>query len=188
MKKTLVTFIFLLIALTLACVLFIFGWQSVKNNSSDKEEKKEEQIYRTESDKKDTSGDDAVSGDKIRGNTDDHDEDEEDEDFEDEDSIKVEEIDVEEKEEKEEKEEEKGKEEETSEKGNKGIVIDDNYPSSSEEQKPQQEMYRVRKSASDATSQKGAFQSLENAKALADQYKGEGYAVYNDNMECVYKP
>lgn len=46
------------------------------------------------------------------------------------------------------------------------------------------ELYRVRKSWDDAKSQKGAFTSLDNAKALAD--KNPGYEVYNSAGEVVY--
>lgn len=46
------------------------------------------------------------------------------------------------------------------------------------------EMYRVRKSWGDATSQKGAFHELENAKKCADANKG--YAVFNESGKQVY--
>ena len=45
-------------------------------------------------------------------------------------------------------------------------------------------VYRVRKSWKDAASQLGAFNVLENAKALADQHKG--YSVYDENGNAVY--
>ena len=47
--------------------------------------------------------------------------------------------------------------------------------------------YRVRKSAGDASSQKGAFKDIERAKALAQSLKAEGYEVYDGNS-CVYTP
>ena len=46
------------------------------------------------------------------------------------------------------------------------------------------QIYRVRKSWSDATSQKGAFSDLNNAKKCADQNKG--YSVFDDNGNKVY--
>lgn len=48
------------------------------------------------------------------------------------------------------------------------------------------ELYRVRKSWKDAASQKGAFSSLKNAKACADQYSG--YEVYTSAGKVVYDP
>ena len=46
--------------------------------------------------------------------------------------------------------------------------------------------YRVRKSWSDAKSQKGAYKVLNNAKACAD--KNEGYSVFDWNGNVVYAP
>ena len=45
-------------------------------------------------------------------------------------------------------------------------------------------LYRVRKSWSDAASQKGAFRELSNAKACAD--KNPGYSVFNESGSVVY--
>lgn len=45
--------------------------------------------------------------------------------------------------------------------------------------------YRVRKSWSDAASQKGAFKKLGNAKNCAD--KNPGYCVFDSNGKCVYE-
>lgn len=45
-------------------------------------------------------------------------------------------------------------------------------------------LYRVRSSWGNASSQKGAFASLSNAKALADKHKG--YKVYDHNGKVVY--
>lgn len=45
-------------------------------------------------------------------------------------------------------------------------------------------LYRVRKSWSDAKSQKGAFKSLDNAKKCADN--NNGYAVFDANGKQVY--
>lgn len=45
-------------------------------------------------------------------------------------------------------------------------------------------LYRVRKSWSDAASQKGAFHDLSNAKACAD--KNPGYSVFDENGKVVY--
>ena len=47
-------------------------------------------------------------------------------------------------------------------------------------------LYRVRKSWSDAASQKGAFRELSNAKACAD--KNPGYSVFDDSGSVVYTP
>lgn len=49
---------------------------------------------------------------------------------------------------------------------------------------PTMALYRVRKSWSDAASQKGAFRDLSNAKACAD--KNLGYSVYDENGKVVY--
>ena len=49
---------------------------------------------------------------------------------------------------------------------------------------PTTALYRVRKSWSDAASQKGAFRDLSNAKACAD--KNLGYSVYDENGKVVY--
>ena len=51
--------------------------------------------------------------------------------------------------------------------------------------KPATNLYRVRKSWSDAKSQKGAYSVLANAKAEADKHKG--YSVYDSNGKVVYK-
>ncbi len=44
--------------------------------------------------------------------------------------------------------------------------------------------YRVRKTWADATSQKGAFKSLENAKKCADE--NPGYSVFDESGKAVY--
>ena len=44
--------------------------------------------------------------------------------------------------------------------------------------------YRVRKSWADASSQKGAFKSLENAKECADE--NPGHSVFNESGKAVY--
>lgn len=49
---------------------------------------------------------------------------------------------------------------------------------------PSGEIYRVRKSWSDAKSQVGAYVELNNAKAEANKYKG--YNVYNSKGEVIY--
>lgn len=51
--------------------------------------------------------------------------------------------------------------------------------------KVQDDLYRVRKSANDAKTQKGAFTNLNSAKAMADDHYG--YQVYLDG-KLVYKP
>lgn len=45
-------------------------------------------------------------------------------------------------------------------------------------------LYRVRKSWKDASSQLGAFEKLDNAKAMAD--KNKGYTVFDENGKEVY--
>lgn len=47
-------------------------------------------------------------------------------------------------------------------------------------------IYRVRKSWSDAKTQKGAFKDLNRAKELAN--KNEGYKVFDPNGKVVYEP
>jgi len=47
-----------------------------------------------------------------------------------------------------------------------------------------EEMYRVRKSWNDVSSQIGAFKSLANAKALAD--KNPGYKVFDSSGKLIY--
>lgn len=47
-------------------------------------------------------------------------------------------------------------------------------------------LYRVRKSWTDTKSQKGAFKSLDNARATAD--KNPGYSVFDSNGKVVYTP
>ena len=51
--------------------------------------------------------------------------------------------------------------------------------------KVQEDLYRVRKSADDAKTQKGAFKNLNSAKAMADD--NYGYGVYLDGKQ-VYRP
>ena len=51
--------------------------------------------------------------------------------------------------------------------------------------KVQDDLYRVRKSANDAKTQKGAFKNLNSAKAMADD--NYGYGVYLDGKQ-VYRP
>jgi N-acetylmuramoyl-L-alanine amidase len=53
---------------------------------------------------------------------------------------------------------------------------------------PVAQMYRVRKTWADASSQIGAFSVLESAKDLADQHKGEGFEVYDKDGKAVYTP
>ena len=47
-------------------------------------------------------------------------------------------------------------------------------------------LYRVRKSATDAKSQIGAYKSLDSAKAIAD--KNSGYSVFDTSGKLVYTP
>ena len=65
--------------------------------------------------------------------------------------------------------------------------VEAEYTETVDEETSADEWYRVRKSPDDASTQKGAFKSLENAKKLADEHKSEGYKVYNGN-KCVYTP
>ena len=48
------------------------------------------------------------------------------------------------------------------------------------------QIYRVRKTATDAKTQIGAFAILDNAKKTAD--KNSGYKVFDTNGSCVYTP
>lgn len=50
------------------------------------------------------------------------------------------------------------------------------------------QMYRVRKSWSDVSSQKGAFRNLDNAKKYADTYASQGYKVFDKDGKTVYTP
>ena len=50
--------------------------------------------------------------------------------------------------------------------------------------KPAEAWYRVRKSWADASSQKGAFKSLENAKKCADE--NPGHSVFDESGKAVY--
>ena len=50
--------------------------------------------------------------------------------------------------------------------------------------KPAEAWYRVRKSWADASSQKGAFKSLDNAKKCADE--NPGYSVFDETGRAVY--
>lgn len=52
--------------------------------------------------------------------------------------------------------------------------------------KPVEELYRVRKTATDAKTQKGAYKNLTSAKDLADH--NCGYKVYNSAGKLVYTP
>ena len=49
------------------------------------------------------------------------------------------------------------------------------------------QIYRVRKSWNDASSQVGAFTNLENAKALCDKF-GAAYSVFDNTGKVVYSP
>lgn len=49
-------------------------------------------------------------------------------------------------------------------------------------------IYRIRLSANDAKTQKGAYKNLQSAKALADKYAAEGYKVYDSNGKLIYTP
>ena len=50
------------------------------------------------------------------------------------------------------------------------------------------QMYRVRKSWTDATSQKGAYRNLDSAKKCADTYASQGYKVFDKDGKTVYTP
>ena len=165
MKKTLLIVISLLLAFSLAIILFIVGLETTRKNMPEKEETKETQKFRTDEEKTNKKKtEDAVV-----------------------DSNGYEEEDEEDNSEKIEVSEDK-----------KGIVLDNSETKSDEkededkasENKPEEtteKWYRVRKSAGDAKSQKGAFKNLEGAKAEADKYKNEGYKVYDGN-NCIYTP
>lgn len=49
-------------------------------------------------------------------------------------------------------------------------------------------IYRVRKAAGDAVTQKGAFAVLRNAKSLADTFSKQGYKVFDMSGKLVYDP
>ena len=53
-----------------------------------------------------------------------------------------------------------------------------------EETPKQEKLYRVRKSANDAKTQKGAFKNLDGAKKTADE--NPGYSVFDENLKCIY--
>ena len=61
-----------------------------------------------------------------------------------------------------------------------------NDPAPSPEPEPAKKWYRVRKSAKDEASQKGAYEVLKNAKECADANRG--YKVFDWNFKCVYDP
>ena len=54
----------------------------------------------------------------------------------------------------------------------------------SETTEPEEVWYRVRKTWTDAATQKGAFHSLENAKRCADE--NEGYSVFDESGKVIY--
>lgn len=49
-------------------------------------------------------------------------------------------------------------------------------------------IYRIRLSANDAKTQKGAYKNLQSAKVLADKYASAGYKVYDSNGKLIYTP
>ena len=53
---------------------------------------------------------------------------------------------------------------------------------------PVKKLYRVRISADDAKTQKGAYQNLDSAKKCCDEFAAEGYKVFDWNFEVVYTP
>lgn len=53
---------------------------------------------------------------------------------------------------------------------------------------PVKKLYRVRLTAHDAKTQKGAYQNLDNAKKCCDEFAAEGYKVFDWNFEVVYTP
>lgn len=169
MKRTLLIVISLLLAFSLAIILFIVGLEVTRNNLPEKEGTTETQKFRTDEEKtnKKKTEDAVVDSNGYE------------EDVEKEDDEKEEErIEINE--------------------DKKGIVFDDKeYKSDKKENAKEdskkkteetvEKWYRVRKSASDAKTQKGAFKNLEGAKAEADKYKNEGYKVYDGN-KCIYIP
>lgn len=66
------------------------------------------------------------------------------------------------------------------------IVNEVNKRLTAKEETKADELYRVRKSWSDASSQIGAYAVLDNAKKVADQNKG--YYVFNAKGEAIYPP
>ena len=53
---------------------------------------------------------------------------------------------------------------------------------------PVKKLYRIRLTAHDAKTQKGAYQNLENAKKCCDEFAKDGYKVFDWNFEVVYTP
>jgi len=53
---------------------------------------------------------------------------------------------------------------------------------------PAASLYRIRKSADDASSQIGAYSSLDSAKKIADENKAQGYKVYDMSGNLIYNP
>ncbi len=166
MKKTLITLIVILIALIMALVLFIIGFSSSRKNNTPKvSDRKPTDIYR-ENMKKVNDNDDAVDPEKHKY----ADSDDEKSDTNEEDEF------------------------DRNEEGERGSVISDEKESdgndselNNETEKPQTSLYKVRKSKYDSASQLGAFENRDNAIALANQYRDEGYKVFLDD-KCIYAP
>ena len=59
-------------------------------------------------------------------------------------------------------------------------------PSNTNKDEKDKTIYRVRKSAGDAKTQKGAFENLNSAKSLAN--KNSGYKVFDDKGKLIYTP
>lgn len=53
---------------------------------------------------------------------------------------------------------------------------------------PTKTIYIVRKQWSDAWTQKGSFESLDDAKTCADENKSEGYKVFDADGNIIYEP
>lgn len=72
-----------------------------------------------------------------------------------------------------------------------GVGGSSSKPSSKPSDSPKpstDKLYRVRKTWGDAKTQKGAYKDLNNAKALADTLKSQGYKVFDWNGKVVYDP
>lgn len=66
----------------------------------------------------------------------------------------------------------------------KGLNVYDSSGKLVYESEKKKELYRVRKTWADSKSQKGAFESLDNAKKTCDEYPG--YSVFDENGKAVY--
>ena len=69
-----------------------------------------------------------------------------------------------------------------------GVSYKSNGSSSNTQSDVTTQMYRVRKSWTDATTQRGAYRNLDTAKKCADTYASQGYKVFDKDGKTVYTP